>query len=95
MYISRTPDFGSITYTGTIEIIFAVSLSLPSCWKGKHCPVFAHTPELLRWWKSSSKDASAQKQYKRQFKEILSLPLCLFPQAHFWVGRPLGELPVQ
>jgi hypothetical protein len=51
----------------------AVSISLypPKGWKGKHLPLFAPTPELLRWWKSSDKDAAAQQEYKRQFHEIL------------------------
>ncbi|WGV29117.1 DUF488 family protein [Halotia branconii] len=51
----------------------AVSISLypPKNWKGKHLPLFAPTPELLKWWKSSAKDAAAQQKYKRQFHEIL------------------------
>ncbi|BAB77125.1 DUF488 family protein, N3 subclade [Nostoc sp. PCC 7120 = FACHB-418] len=51
----------------------AVSISLypPKGWTGKHLPLFAPTPELLYWWKSSAKDAIAEQEYKRQFREIL------------------------
>ncbi|MBE9052747.1 DUF488 family protein [Nostocales cyanobacterium LEGE 11386] len=59
-------------YAGTIKGE-AVSISLypPKNWKSKHLPLFAPTPELLKWWKSSAKDAAAQQEYKRQFSEIL------------------------
>ncbi|MBE9209908.1 hypothetical protein IQ244_26120 [Nostoc sp. LEGE 06077] len=36
----------------------SISLSPPKALKGKHSPVFAPTPELLRWWKSSTQDAA-------------------------------------
>ncbi|MBW4557141.1 MAG: DUF488 domain-containing protein [Trichormus sp. ATA11-4-KO1] len=51
----------------------AVSISLypPKNWKGKHLPLFAPTPELLKWWKASAKDAIAQQEYERQFRDIL------------------------
>ncbi|WP_414545724.1 hypothetical protein [Nostoc sp. CCY0012] len=51
----------------------AVSISLypPPAWNGKHLPLFAPTPELLSWWKSSAKDTAAQQEYKRQFRDIL------------------------
>jgi uncharacterized protein YeaO (DUF488 family) len=51
----------------------AVSISLhpPSWFQGRHLPLFAPSPELLRWWKTSAKDAAAQQEYKRQFREIL------------------------
>jgi hypothetical protein len=59
-------------YAGTIKGE-AVSISLypPKGWKGKHLPLFAPTPELLRWWKTSAKDTQAQQEYNRQFHEIL------------------------
>jgi|GEM_PF-1198288 len=51
----------------------AVSISLypPPNWKGKHLPLFAPTPELLKWWKSLAQDEAAQQEYKRHFHEIL------------------------
>ncbi|WP_193200385.1 DUF488 family protein [Nostoc sp. MG11] len=59
-------------YTGTIKGE-AVSISLypPKRFQGRHLPLFAPTPELLKWWKSSTKDASAQQEYKQQFRNIL------------------------
>ncbi|WP_256872013.1 hypothetical protein [Nostoc sp. TCL26-01] len=72
----------------------AVSISLypPPNWKGKHLPLFAPTPELLSWWKSSAKDAIsyagrnaiAQEQYKQKFREILDSRLTLI---QLWVGK--------
>lgn len=52
----------------------AVSISLypPPNWSGKHLLLFAPTPELLAWWKSSTKNAAAQQEYKRRFREILN-----------------------
>ncbi|WP_193200517.1 DUF488 family protein [Nostoc sp. MG11] len=60
-------------YTGTIKGE-AVSISLypPKGFQGRHLPLFAPTPELLKWWKSSAKDTTAQQEYKRQFREILN-----------------------
>lgn len=44
----------------------AVSISLypPKNWKGKHLPLFAPTPELLKWWKASAQDAEAEKRVR-------------------------------
>ncbi|MBW4690035.1 MAG: DUF488 domain-containing protein [Komarekiella atlantica HA4396-MV6] len=59
-------------YAGIIKgEAISISLYPPPAWKGKHLPLFAPTPELLKWWKSSAKDAAAQQEYKRQFHEIL------------------------
>ncbi|WP_225226122.1 DUF488 domain-containing protein [Komarekiella delphini-convector] len=49
----------------------AISLYPPKGFQGRHLPLFAPTPELLKWWKSSVKDATTQQEYKRQFREIL------------------------
>ncbi|MBD2364667.1 hypothetical protein H6G36_26435 [Anabaena minutissima FACHB-250] len=49
----------------------SISLYPPKAWTGKHLPLFAPTPELLSWWKSSAKDIAAQQEYKRQLGEIL------------------------
>jgi hypothetical protein len=43
----------------------------PKNWKGKHLPLFAPTPELLKWWKSSAQYAEAELEYERQFLLIL------------------------
>ncbi|MBE9053550.1 DUF488 family protein [Nostocales cyanobacterium LEGE 11386] len=59
-------------YAGTIiGEPLSISLFPPKGWKGKHLPLFAPTPELLKWWKASAKDAAAQQEYKRQFRDIL------------------------
>ncbi len=59
-------------YAGTIKgEPVSISLFPPKGFQGKHLPLFAPTPELLKWWKSSVKDAIAQQEYKRQFREIL------------------------
>lgn len=64
----------------------AVSISLypPKGWNGKHLPLFAPTPELLQWWKSSAKDAAAQNEYKCRFREILDSRQQLI---QLWVGK--------
>ncbi|BAY42034.1 hypothetical protein NIES2111_64300 (plasmid) [Nostoc sp. NIES-2111] len=64
----------------------AVSISLypPKGWTGKHLPLFAPTPELLHWWKSSAKDAAAQEEYKRRFRKILDSRQQLIG---LWVGK--------
>ncbi|MBC6433352.1 DUF488 domain-containing protein [Nostoc sp. HG1] len=64
----------------------AVSISLypPKGWKNKHSPIFAPTPELLQWWKSSDQDAKSQEQYKRQFIEILQSRQQMI---ELWVNR--------
>ncbi|BAY72933.1 hypothetical protein NIES23_57610 (plasmid) [Trichormus variabilis NIES-23] len=64
----------------------AVSISLypPKGWTGKHLLLFAPTPELLHWWKSSAKDAIAQEEYKRCFREILDSRQQLI---QLWVGK--------
>ncbi|MEJ1930563.1 DUF488 family protein [Nostoc sp. NIES-2111] len=64
----------------------AVSISLypPKGWNGKHLPLFAPTPELLQWWKSSAKDAIAQEEYKRRYREILDSRQQLIG---LWVGK--------
>lgn len=64
----------------------AVSISLypPKDWAGKHLPLFAPTPELLQWWKSSAKDAAAQEEYKHRFREILDSRQQLI---QLWVGK--------
>ncbi|BAY41282.1 hypothetical protein NIES2111_56780 (plasmid) [Nostoc sp. NIES-2111] len=64
----------------------AVSISLypPKGWTGKHLPLFAPTAELLHWWKSSAKDAIAQEEYKRCFREILESRQQLIG---LWVGK--------
>ncbi|BCL39653.1 DUF488 family protein [Nostoc sp. MS1] len=64
----------------------AVSISLypPKGWAGKHLPLFAPTPELLHWWKSSAKDVAAQNEYKRRFHEILDSRHQLI---QLWVGK--------
>ena len=51
----------------------AVSISLypPKNWKGKHLPLFAPTPELLKWWKASAQDTAAQEEYTREFRKTL------------------------
>lgn len=49
----------------------SISLYPPKNWKGKHLPLFAPTPELLKWWKASAQDAEAEKDYERRFREIL------------------------
>ncbi|MBD2534959.1 hypothetical protein H6G97_38215 [Nostoc flagelliforme FACHB-838] len=33
-------------------------------WKGKHLPLFAPTPELLKWGKASTQDAEAEKRVR-------------------------------
>ncbi|MCC5617488.1 DUF488 domain-containing protein [Nostoc sp. CHAB 5836] len=53
-------------------IKWSISLYPPPGWKGKHLPLFAPTPELLKWWKSSAQDPAAQQEYKREFHEILN-----------------------
>ncbi|OYE02113.1 hypothetical protein CDG79_25810 [Nostoc sp. 'Peltigera membranacea cyanobiont' 232] len=52
-------------YSGQI-INEGISISLyPSKnWKGKHLPLFAPTPELLKWWKASTKDTEAEKRVR-------------------------------
>ncbi|MEH2430822.1 MAG: DUF488 family protein [Nostoc sp.] len=51
----------------------AVSISLypPKNWKGKHLPLFAPTPELLKWWKASVQDTAAEEEYTREFRKTL------------------------
>ncbi|MCC5653477.1 DUF488 domain-containing protein [Nostoc sp. XA013] len=51
----------------------AISISLypPKNWKGKHLPLFAPTPELLKWWKASAQDTAAQEEYTREFRKTL------------------------
>lgn len=72
-------------YAGQI-IGEAVSISLypPPGWTGKHLPLFAPTPELLQWWKSSAKDAAAQDEYKHHFRSILDSRQQLID---LWVGK--------
>lgn len=64
----------------------AISISLypPKGWTGKHLPLFAPTPELLQWWKSSAKDAAAEQEYKRQLSKILDSRLTLI---QLWVSK--------
>ncbi|QLE59640.1 DUF488 family protein [Nostoc sp. TCL26-01] len=68
----------------------AVSISLypPPNWKGKHLPLFAPTPELLKWWKSSAKDAIAQEEYTQRFREILDSRQQLI---QLWVSKQKGN----
>ncbi len=49
----------------------SISLYPPKNWRGKHLPLFAPTPELLKWWKSSAQDAEAELEYERQFLLVL------------------------
>jgi hypothetical protein len=51
----------------------AISISLypPKNWLGLHLPLFAPTPELLKWWKSSAQDAEAEQEYECRFQRIL------------------------
>ncbi|WP_242055919.1 DUF488 family protein [Nostoc flagelliforme] len=51
----------------------AISISLypPKNWKGKHLPLFAPTPELLKCWKASAQDTAAQEEYTREFRKTL------------------------
>ncbi|MBW4458551.1 MAG: DUF488 domain-containing protein [Nostoc indistinguendum CM1-VF10] len=51
----------------------AISISLypPKNWKGKHLPLFAPTPELLKWWKASAQDTAAEEEYTREFRKTL------------------------
>ncbi len=49
----------------------SISLYPPKNWKGKHRPLFAPTPELLKWWKASAQDTAAQEEYTREFKKTL------------------------
>ncbi|MBD2505095.1 DUF488 family protein, N3 subclade [Anabaena azotica] len=69
----------------------AVSISLypPPGWTGKHLLLFAPTPELLQWWKSSAKDATAQDEYKRRFRDILDSRQQLI---QLWVGKQKDNL---
>ncbi len=64
----------------------AVSISLypPKGFQGKHLPLFAPTPELLKWWKSSASDTNAEQEYTRQFHEIL---LCRQQLIDIWVAK--------
>ncbi|WP_242063034.1 hypothetical protein [Nostoc sp. FACHB-145] len=72
-------------YAGQIKgEAVSISLSPPKGWQGKHSPVFAPTPQLLQWWKSSAKDAAAQQESKRQFSEILQSRTLLI---QLWVNR--------
>ncbi|WP_242056112.1 hypothetical protein [Nostoc flagelliforme] len=48
-----------------------ISLYPPQNWKGKHLPLFASTPELLKWWKASVQDTEAEKEYERWFLLVL------------------------
>ncbi|WP_225226158.1 DUF488 family protein, N3 subclade [Komarekiella delphini-convector] len=75
-------------YAGTIKGE-AVSISLypPKRFQGRHLSLFAPTPELLKWWKSSVKDATAQQEYKRQFREILDSRQQLID---LWVRKQLS-----
>ncbi|YAF99011.1 MAG: hypothetical protein AB3A66_28865 (plasmid) [Nodularia sp. CChRGM 3473] len=67
----------------------SISLFPPKGWKGKHLPLFAPTPELLSWWKSSAKDPAAQMEYKRQFHEILDSRQQLIK---LWVSKQKDNL---
>jgi hypothetical protein len=51
----------------------AISISLYPAknWKGKHLPLFAPTPELLKWWKPSAQDVEAKLEYERQLELVL------------------------
>ncbi|WP_341531488.1 DUF488 domain-containing protein (plasmid) [Nostoc sp. UHCC 0302] len=49
----------------------SISLYPPKNWKGKHLPLFAPTPELLKWWKSSAQNAEAELEYERRFLLVL------------------------
>ncbi|MHC5855075.1 DUF488 family protein, N3 subclade [Nostoc sp.] len=49
----------------------SISLYPPKNWKGKHLPLFAPTPELLKWWKASAQDTAAQSEYTREFRKTL------------------------
>lgn len=64
----------------------AISISLypPKNWKGKHLPLFAPTPELLKWWKASAQDAEAEKDYERRFREVLQSRQQLI---ELWINR--------
>ncbi|MCC5603358.1 hypothetical protein [Nostoc favosum] len=42
----------------------SISLYPPQNWKGKHLPLFAPTPELLKWWKASAQDTEAEKRVR-------------------------------
>ncbi|MEH1784814.1 hypothetical protein [Nostoc sp.] len=51
----------------------SISLYPPENWKGKHLPLFAPTPELLKWWKSSAQDAEAEKRVRASVARDSSL----------------------
>ncbi|WP_341532184.1 DUF488 family protein (plasmid) [Nostoc sp. UHCC 0302] len=53
-------------------------------WLVKHLPLFAPTPELLKWWKSSAQDAEAELECERRFREVLQEQQQLID---FWVRR--------
>lgn len=55
----------------------SISLYPPHNWLGLHLPLFAPTPELLKWWKASAQDAEAELEYERQFLLILHLPAAI------------------
>ncbi|MGF1939425.1 MAG: DUF488 family protein [Nostoc sp. ChiQUE02] len=56
----------------------------PKNWKGKHLALFAPTPELLKWWKSSAQDAEAELEYERRFREVLQERQQLI---ELWINR--------
>ncbi len=49
----------------------SISLYPPKNWLGLHLPLFAPTPELLKWWKASAQDTAAQSEYTREFRNTL------------------------
>ncbi|MBD2503912.1 DUF488 family protein, N3 subclade [Anabaena azotica] len=62
------------SYYGSKKAIgrkISISLYPPNGWEGEHLTLFAPTPNLLKWWKSSAKDKEAEEEYKSKFREIL------------------------
>ncbi|MEJ6485565.1 hypothetical protein N0Y54_30410 [Nostoc punctiforme UO1] len=52
----------------------SISLYPPKNWKGKHLPLFAPTPELLKSWKASAQNAEAEKRVRASVSADSSPP---------------------
>ena len=71
--LTQTPRIFTSYYSGR-QIGESISISLfpPKGCKFTHLPVFAPSKELLDFWKSSSKDKTAEEKYTNIFKEELN-----------------------
>lgn len=63
--------YTSAYYAPIIGTPVAISLYPPKGFKCDRLPLFAPSPELLKFWKQSAKDDGAWEQYKSEFRDIV------------------------